>query len=115
MFRIKDKIRRLHQSNLVYDYCSKGSPKCKHEQDYVEETKARLGQRIYEHFVQDKNSAIRQHCNRCSHGGTSKDFTIVGMGYRSTVHRKLAETLYIRDLKPPLNKQRDSYNLHLFN
>lgn len=115
VFRVKDKIPRLHQSNLVYYYDSKGSPKCKRKNDYVGETKVRIGQRVYEHFVQDKNSAIRKHCKKCRHGGNSKDFKIIGTGYRSTVHRKLAEALFIRDLKPSLNKQKDSYNLHLFN
>ena len=66
-------------------------------------------------FVQDKKSAIRQHCKKCRHGGKSSDFKIIGTGYRSTVHRKLAEALYIRDLKPTLNKQRDAFKLHLFN
>ena len=74
------------------------------------ETKARIGQRVYEHFVQDKKSAIRRHC--------TKDFEILGTGYKSTVHRKLAESLYIRDLKPTLNKQgtnKNAFKLHLFN
>ena len=118
VFRVKDKVSRLHQSNLVYHYNSKGNQKCKKFDDYVGETKGRIGQRVYEHFVQDKKSAIRRHCKKCRHGGNSKDFKILGTGYKSTVHRKLAESLYIRDLKPTLNKQGTSSNafeLHLFN
>ena len=118
VFRVKDKVSRLHQSNLVYHYNSKGNQKCKKFDDYVGETKGRIGQRVYEHFVQDKKSAIRRHCKKCRHGGNSKDFKILGTGYKSTVHRKLAESLYIRDLKNTLNKQGTSSNafkLHLFN
>ena len=118
VFRVKDKVSRLHQSNLVYHYNSQGNKKCKKVEDYVGETKARIGQRVYEHFVQDKKSAIRRHCKTCRHGGNTKDFKILGTGYKSTVHRKLAESLYIRDLKPTLNKQGTSSNafkLHLFN
>ena len=68
--------------------------------------------------VQDKKSAIRRHFKTCRNGGNSKDFKIVGSGYQSTVHRKLAESLYIRDLKPSLNKQgrnSNAFKLHLFN
>ena len=115
IFSVKDKVREIHRSNLVYHYKSDRNPKCKRKVDYVGETRVRLGQRTYEHFVQDKKSAIRQHCKKCRHGGKSSDFKIIGTGYRSTVHRKLAEALYIRDLKPTLNKQRDAFKLHLFN
>ena len=115
MFSVKDRIAKLHQSNVVYHYNSVTNPKCGQEHGYIGETKARLGQRIYEHFVQDKKSAIRKHCKKCRHGGNSREFEILGSGYRSTVHRKLAEALYIRDLKPNLNKQKDSLKLHLFN
>ncbi len=118
VFRVKDKVCRMHQSNLVYYYNSKNNPKCRNEQDYVGETRVRVGQRIYEHFVQDKKSAIRRHCARCRHGGHTKDFKILGAGYQSTVHRKLAEALCIKDLQPTLNSQgtnSNSYKLHLFN
>ena len=115
IFSVKDKVKTIHRSNLVYHYKSKRNPKCKKEEDYVGETRVRMGQRAYEHFKQDKKSAIRQHCAKCRHGGRASDFEILGTGYRSTVHRKLAEALYIRDLKPSLNKQKDAYKLHLFN
>ena len=83
VFRVKDKVPRLHQSNLVYHYNRRSNHKCRNVQDYVGETKARLGQRCYEHFVQDKKSAIRRHCKTCRHGGNSKDFKIVGTWYVS--------------------------------
>ena len=71
VFRVKDKVPRLHQSNLVYHYKSEGNHKCKNAEDYVGETKVRIGQRVYEHFVQDKKSAIRRHSKKCRHGGNS--------------------------------------------
>ena len=112
---VKDKIKDVNQSNVVYHYKSERNPKCKKKDDYIGETKVRLGHRCYEHFVADKKSAIRQHCKKCRHGGRFSDIKIIGTGFRTTVHRKLAEALYIRDLKPSLNKQRDAYKLHLFN
>ena len=84
IFSVKDKVREIHRSNLVYHYKSDRNPKCKRKVDYVGETRVRLGQRTYEHFVQDKKSAIRQHCKKCRHGGKSSDFEIIGTGYRST-------------------------------
>ena len=120
VFPVKDRIPRLHRSNLVYHYDSQRNPesKCKDKEDYVGETKCRIGHRTYEHFVQDKKSAIRRHCAKCRHGGHTKDFKILGSGYQSTVHRKLAESLYIKDLQPSLNKQganSNAFKLHLFN
>ena len=43
------------------------------------------------------------------------DFKILDMGYFDTLNRKLAEALFIKELKPELNEQVKSYKLNLFN
>ena len=43
------------------------------------------------------------------------DFEILDMGYSNTLNRKLAEALFIKELKPKLNEQVKSYKLNLFN
>ena len=43
-----------------------------------------------------------------------EDFEILEKGYPNTVKRKLAEALYIKELKPPLNEQVKSAKLFLF-
>ena len=44
------------------------------------------------------------------------DYKIVGTGYRNnTMKRKLSEALFMKELKPILNKQEKSLPLKLFN
>ena len=44
------------------------------------------------------------------------DYKIIGTGYRNnTMKRKLSEVLFIKELKPTLNKQEKSLPLKLFN
>ena len=43
------------------------------------------------------------------------DFEILDRGYSNTLNRKLAEALFIKELKPKLNEQVKSYKLNLFN
>ena len=43
------------------------------------------------------------------------DFQIIEKGFNNVVDRKIAEALYINDLKPKLNEQVRSYKLNLFN
>ena len=47
--------------------------------------------------------------------GSNDDFVILETGYNKTVDRKLAESLFIKQYKPFLNEQVDSYKLKLFN
>ena len=43
-----------------------------------------------------------------------EDFKVLDANYQDRRKRKLAEAMYIRDLKPALNKQKESYKLTLF-
>ena len=54
-FRVKDKIPKEHESNLVYAF------KTDEVRDYVGETRVRYGTRTHEHKETDKASAVYKH------------------------------------------------------
>ena len=105
-FRLKDKVPIAHQSNLVYGY-KRGK--------YVGETKVRYGDRTDEHCHTDKKSAIYKFKEENNIQISKDDFRILDTGYPNTLNRKLAEALFIKELKPELNEQVKSYKLILFN
>ena len=43
-----------------------------------------------------------------------RDFEVLATNYSDRRKRKLTEAMFIRDLKPTLNKQKESYKLALF-
>ena len=108
-FRIKDCIKIEHQSGLIYGY-----PK-KKQLEYVGETNVRYETRTREHVLSDKKSAIYKHARLNDIGISTSDFKIIEKGYHNVVERKIAEALYIKELKPKLNEQVISYKLQLFN
>ena len=108
-FRVKDPVPLEHQSDCVYACPSEGNP------DYVGETKVRYGTRTHEHCFTDKKSAVFKAKQANQIVVSPEDFKIIDRGYTRTLDRKLAEALYIKDLKPPLNEQVKSYKLCLFN
>ena len=99
-------------SDLVYGYFTSNNPKLAR---YVGETNVRYGSRTYEHSFTDKQSAIYKHSSANNYIVSQNDFQIIETGFNNTVDRKLAEALYINELKPQLNEQVKSYNLKLFN
>ena len=113
-FRVKDKVNKEHMSDLIYRYdCKLGDQECVNISDYIGETKVRYGTRSGEH-VTDDTSAIYRHALEYGHSTNHSNFEILATGYNKTVDRKLAEALYIRDLKPNLNKQICTQKLWLF-
>ena len=105
LFRLKDKIPVEHQSDCIYEY----------KDLYVGETGVRYGERTHEHCETDKKSAVFKYCRRNRIKATKEDFLILDSGYPNKLSRKLAEALYIKELKPVLNQQVKSYKLCLFN
>ena len=103
-FPIKDKIDLEHQTILVYE----------HKKGYIGETSVRYGKRISEHTT-DINSSIYKDSLKNGYEVTRSDFKILGKGFQKTRDRKLAEALFIKDKKPILNEQKQSYKLKLFN
>ena len=65
--------------------------------------------RTGEHGGKDKHSSSTKHPK-------AKDvkFEVLATNYENRRKRKLAEAMFIRDLKPSLNKQKESYKLSLF-
>ena len=71
--------------------------------------------RTGEHGGKDKQSWIFKHSSTMKHPrAKDEDFEILATGYGDRRRRKLAEAMYIRDIKHSLNKQKESYKLALF-
>ena len=112
LFPLKDSVKIEHQSNLVYAY----SPLPDESTiDYVGETNVRYGARVHEHITTDKQSAVYRHAREQDVVVSDNNFSILAKGYSNKRDRKIAEALYINDLKPRLNEQVRSYKLFLFN
>ena len=110
-FSCKDSISREHRSDLVYGFKPDQSEKI----DYVGETNVRFGTRIHEHGTTDKRSAIYKDSKINNYEVTDNEFLILEGNYSDTTSRKIAESLYISEIKPILNAQVHSYKLKLFN
>ena len=110
-FSCKDRVSREHRSDLVYGF----KPEQSEKTDYVGETNVRFGTRIHEHGVTDKRSAIYRDSNMNNYEVTDGNFRILEGNYGDTTSRKIAESLYIKELKPIFNAQVKSYKLKLFN
>ena len=112
-FNIKDKIDEKHRSNFVYQRDCRNK-KCD-EGDYIGETGRRRIIRTGDHGGNDKNSEIYKHSSTTKHPkAKDEDFKILATNYENRKKRRLAEAMFIRDLKPALNKQKESYKLVLF-
>ena len=111
-FKVKDSIKKEHLSDLVYGYFRSITPKLAH---YVGETNVRYGSRTYEHSCTDKQSAIFKDSKANNYTISQNDFRVIEIGFNNTINRKIAEALYINELKPSLNEQVISYKLKLFN
>ena len=111
-FNIKDGVDEKHLSNLIYKFDCRNK-KC--NEDYVGETGRRIEVREDDHAGNDKKSHVFQHTKTTKHPrANKKNFVILAKNYENRRKRKLAEAMFIRDLKPTLNKQKDSYKLVLF-
>ena len=111
-FNVKDKVDEKHVSNFIY-YRECKNKTCK--DDYICETARRKAVRTKDHGGHDKNSWIFKHSSSTRHPrAKDNDFKILGRNYENRRKRRLAEAMFIRDLKPSLNKQKESYKLTLF-
>ena len=110
-FSVKDQVDINHQTNLVYSYTPQGGSRV----DYVGETNVRFGRRAYEHGHWDKSSAIYKYGQEQGIDINFEDFKIIERGYPKNLDRRIAEALYVKDVNPILNGQKQSYKLQLFN
>ena len=110
-FSVKDKVDIKHQTNLIYNYTPQGEETVK----YVGETNVRWGRRTYEHGHWDKGSSIFKYSQQQGIDVDFEDFKILERGYPKYLDRVIAEALHVKDFKPILNGQKQSYKLKLFN
>ena len=72
--------------------------------------------RMMEHNSKDAKSHMLIHSKKTKHRRAFlPNLKIVGSGYRTNFKRKISEALFIKELKPDLNVQKDAYTLKLFN
>ena len=111
-FNIKDAVDKKHLSGFIYRRECRNK-KCK--DSYVGETARRRTVRTEEHGGKDKNSWIFKHSSTTKHPrAKDEDFEVLASNYGDRRKRKLAEAMFIRDLKPTLNQQKESFKLTLF-
>ena len=109
---VKDQIDFQHQNNVYYGKYP--NPNCK--DDYIGETERRVIERVIDDNKQDKKPHTLKHSRDKLHNHDwEDDFNLLGNNYQSNIKRKISESLFIRQLKPSLNKQDKSIPLNLYN
>lgn len=112
-FPVKDKTKPAHQHNVSY-HIRCANKKC--PSNYVGETKRRILPRTLEHNSKDEKSHVLIHSKKTKHRRIFlQNVQILGRGYRTNFRRKISEALYIKELEPDLNVQKEAYKLKLFN
>ena len=102
-FNIKDKMEDQHRSNFIYHYECRNK-RCK--ECYTGETGRREGERTLEHAGRDKKSWIHIHSLKSKHPKAQRsDFKVLATNYEDRTKRRIAEAMFICDLKPTLNKK----------
>ena len=72
--------------------------------------------RTMDHNSKDAKSHVLQHSKKTKHRRVFlPNVKIIGSGYRTNFKRVISEALFIKELKPDLNVQKDAYKLKLFN
>ena len=68
-----------------------------------------------DHVYRDKNSHIYKHIQQTGHSEPQEnEFSLLETGFKNFKRRKLAEAIQIRNQRPSLNTQEQSYPLKLF-
>ena len=112
-FNVKDKIRFEHQHNVSYHI---KCPNKNCDSNYVGQTKCRIMKRTLQHKEKDNASHILQHSKVTKHRRVAIcDVKVLGKGYKSNFKRRISESLFIKEIAPDLNKQKDAFTLKLFN
>ena len=109
-FNLKDKTKPEDVHNVVY-HVTCPNKKCR--STYCGETRRRLGKRIQEHREKDRKSHVRIHTEHTKRKRVVNP--ISRSSDRTNFRRKISEALFIKETKPDLNVQKESYKLLLFN
>ena len=114
LFQTKDQNIFEHKHDLIYH------EKCPAENcvdDYIGETARRFDERIADHTGRHTNSHLLKHSIESGYKPLEEavDYKIIGTRHRKNImKRKLSEALFIKELKPTLNKEKKSLPLKLF-
>ena len=112
-FAVKDKTKVESLHNVSY-HVTCGNKKCR--SCYVGQTKCRIIKRTLQHNSKDNASHVLVHSKKTKHRRVSlKNVKILGRGCKSDFKRRISESLFIKQLKPDLNKQKDAFKLKLYN
>ena len=105
---VKDKIDFEHNHDLI---CHTKCPEPTCIDDYVGESARQITKRI-----KDNTSHVLKHSIRKSHKNVNTtDFKIIDKNFHNNKRKwKIAEALWIKDLRPTLNTQEKSIQLKLF-
>ena len=103
-----------HNHDLIY-HTKCPEPTC--IDDYVGESARRIAKRVKDHSGRDHTSHVLKHSIEKSHKNVNTtDFKIIDKSFHNNKQkRKIAEALWIKDLRPSLNTQEKSIQLKLFN
>ena len=114
LFQTKDQTIFEHKRDVIY-HGECPDEKC--VDDYIGERARRVNERIVDHKGRDAYSHLLKHSIESGRKPLEAiDYKIIGTGYRkNTTKKKLSEALFIKELKPTLNKQEKSVPLKLFN
>ena len=106
-FNVKDKIDFKHNHDLIY-HAKCPEPICIN--DYVGESARRITERIKDHNGRDHTSQVWNHSIEKSHKNVNTiDFKIIDKKFHNNKRkRKIAEVLWIKDLRPTLKTQEKS-------
>ena len=113
-FQTKDTVNLEHKHDLVYN----GRCPTNNCNDYDVGEKGRsISERIMDHNGRDVNShLLKPHMEKEHQYLQKKDFVILSSGFgNNIVKRKTYEILWIKYLRPTLNRQGNSIELKLFN
>ena len=112
-FNITDKTKFEHRHDVIY---LGTSPEATCNDNYIDETKRQIFERVKDHNGRDFNPHLLKHALENKHQHVSeKDFKVIGNGFRgNNKKRKVAEALLIREIRPTLNIQDQSVPLQLF-
>ena len=84
--------------------------------DHTDEINSRVIERVIDHNRRDKKSHMLKHSrDTLPTHDWEYDFKLLGNNYQSNIKRKISAYLFIRQLKPSLNKQDKSIPLNLYN
>ena len=110
---VKDKIDFEHDHDLIYHT---KCPEPTYFDDYVGESPRRITERIKDHNGRDHTSYVPKHSIEKSHkNGNTTYFEIIDKNFHNNKRkRKIAEALWIKELRPTLNTQEKSIQLNLF-